>query len=147
MRVPALLTVLLGLLSLTSCGGNNPACNECPDLAGSWSLAWDPGEDPPACVEQGATLPEGAMALTQVGSAVRGTLAGVELQGTVFESWDFNLNGSEERDEAAVLHSVGGRFVAGQPALETVDRLLGTYTATHPQGCVLSRGYVATRTP
>ncbi len=143
------LFVLLSALALSAgpgCGERNPVCNDCPDLQGAWTLQFELSEPEP-CAD-GTAVGSGTLDLTQVGSSLRGTFGGVELQGTIFQSWDFSLNGSApSADEGAleVLHSLTGKFARGQPSLQTGDRLMGTYSATSPGGCTASGSYVATR--
>lgn len=150
MRSPRpLVFVLLSALTLAmgpGCGEPNPVCNDCPDLQGAWTLQFDLTEPEP-CAD-GTAVGSGALDLTQVGSSLRATIGGVELQGTIFQSWDFSLNGSAPTAEAGgleVLHSLTGKFARGQPSLQTGDRLMGTYSATSPGGCTASGSYVATR--
>ena len=140
---------LTAVLFWAGCGGGPGACNDCPDVSGSWTLTFDGGQVPPACTDT-QTLPKEPLVVAQVGSGLTATQGALEWEGTLFDSWDYTLRANEPDESGALTtFTLSGRFVQGQQSLQTEDRLLGTYTASYPGSgaCILSRGYTATRTP
>ncbi len=147
-----LFPLLVAALAVSGCGPRDPVCNDCPDLAGAWTLTFDAPEPKP-CGD--ADVGSGTLELTQVGSSLTGTFGDVPLEGTIFQSWNFTLSGNQAAPTdggtgagagaGQVIHSLTGKFAPGQAALQTEDRLVGTYTAAYPGGCTSSGTYVATR--
>ena len=151
LRRAALLAVAFVAFGLLSCGKEPRACNDCPPLAGGWTLIFDdPALLSAPCEAMGVAHVADALALTvtQVGSGLQGTLEGVELRGTAWDTWDFNLNGTIDQESLLLTLAVSGRY--GPGAGDGGGRLSGAYTASHARGdrsCVFSRRFTAVRTP
>jgi hypothetical protein len=147
--LPAL--VVFTMCGLTAACGSEPrACSDCPPLAGRWALTYD---DLPAlsaqCEEMQIPRPDGVeLNLTQSGSGLHGTLEGVELGGTAWDTWDFSLNGNARGDDGGTVGlSLTGRY---GPGVADGGGFVGTYTANHTRdgrSCMFSRGYTAARVP
>ncbi|MBX5480382.1 MAG: hypothetical protein IRZ16_00835 [Myxococcaceae bacterium] len=136
-------------IAIACSGGDIRPCNDCPQVAGQWRLHYETGTSPSkACEQLGRTTPPDTLDLEQVGSALSSTFEDVPLRGTLYDTYDFSLNGTQQvPDAGSVSISINGRFV---PALEVTDageRLQGTFVGTYGTGeaCVISRGYTAER--
>jgi hypothetical protein len=134
--------VVLGL----GCGGKTQ-CSDCPPLAGTWDLELGPpGLLPPGC--EGVTIvqPTGPLLVNQVGSSLSAVWERVSLQGAVYDSWDFSLNGTAD---GALTLSVNGRY-APATGPQHPERLVGTLTQSQRQDaqtCTLGRSYTGMRRP
>lgn len=141
----------LGLLLWTgACGsGDTRPCNDCPDVSGTWYLRFETGAQPSSeCEKLGRGLPQAPLSLTQVGSALSSEVEGVSLHGTLYDTYDFNLNGVGDADGGTASVSLNGRFIPARDYADAGERLQGSYSATFEQdgtSCFVSRGYTANR--
>lgn len=147
-RLAAASCVILCAAALaSSCGGDGTRpCSDCPDVAGTWALSFEAGGTPPAaCDQAGLSLPTDPLTLRQVGSALSASVSGAELRGTLYDSYDFNLNGRAEGDGGvSTTVSLNGQYVGPRPAIDAGEQLVGTYVGTRAD-CILTRKYSAFR--
>ena len=78
------------LLLAVSCSEGQP-CTDCPPIEGTWFLQYVAPDFP--C--DGGTLaaPQMTVSFTREGSVVRAAIDGVQLNGTLYDSYDFSLSG------------------------------------------------------
>ncbi len=83
MRAPFVAVALL----LVCCTDAQP-CSSCPQIQGTYGLTWSSGTTCAAMGPQPTLL-----TLTQVGSALSANVGSTTLQGTLFDTFDFTLDG------------------------------------------------------
>lgn len=105
-----------------ACSDAQP-CNTCPALGGAYLVSWQTGTPSAATCPAIGPRPSN-LNITQVGSTARTLVGGVELAGTVYDTWDFVLNSPATE----VWYSLQGRAVATQGASDAGVRVLGTLT-------------------
>jgi len=146
----------VALGAAAACSAGNAACfRSCPPLEGQWLVAFEPATDPAECRQLGLTVSDGELAVTRQTSQLAATFAGQELTGTVYDTWDFALDGQAIPDGGVDAYSFRGRFSPGRDGgggADGGDRLSGQYDATlrrpGPQGtvtCRMVRSYSAVR--
>lgn len=124
-------------------------CSNCPQIEGSYAVAFDPDTAiPPSadCQALGITGDGGTLTIARAGSGLSGTYGShADLTGMVSDSWHFTLDGTAS-DGGSNLDSVSfsGRYVPD--ALDGGHHLYGTYAATvrsASRSCDLSRDFTA----
>jgi hypothetical protein len=97
-------------------------------------------------------LPQGPLEIERTGPQLNASVDGVKLQGTLFQSYDFNLLSAQTQlDGGTDTLSFSGRYVpvlrdGGTGSIS--GSFSGDYSRTAPQGtrrCTLSRTYTATQ--
>ena len=104
-----LLRVLLAtvmLVPLAACNDNQPCTTNCPAIEGVWFLQYIAPVFP--CDGGSAGEPPATVAFSREGSVVRGAIDGVEVRGTVYDTFDFTLNGTSP--DGARNVSLRGRY-------------------------------------
>ncbi len=91
-------TVGLAVLSaaLTGCSDARP-CSDCPAVEGTYDMAYAEQSRLGSCAIAPPPAPA-ALELTRVGSTVRVANPGLDLVGTLFDTWDFTLLGGHASD-------------------------------------------------
>jgi len=146
---------LAGFAALVSpgCGGSGgSACANCPPIEGTYELEFIAGPVPADCTAIGVQLPQGPLEIERTGPELHASVDGQELQGTLFQSFDFNLLSTQPQfDGGTTALSFSGRYI---PVLrdggiaQINGTFTGSYTRTPPQGtrrCTLGRSYTATQ--
>jgi hypothetical protein len=89
----------------------------------------------PDCASLGPPAQPAQVDLTQFGSTCRTTVAGHELVGTVFDTWDFVLNGSGSPDGGSGDESISvrARFVPPSSGQDAGSSILGTWSSAARQ--------------
>jgi hypothetical protein len=100
------------LLVLVCCTDAQP-CSSCPQIQGTYGLTWSNGTTCPVTGPQPSLL-----TLTQTGSALSAMVGGAAMQGTLFDTFDFTLNGGNvdtrfELQGVAVSNQVVGPSADG----------------------------------
>lgn len=110
-------------------------CSACPSLAGHYELAFEEQSRSPDCAVLPSPAQPSAVDLAQVGSTCRTTVAGLDLVGTVFDSWDFVLNGTASPDGGTGSQSISvrGRFVPPPSGQDGGSSIQGTWTSAARQ--------------
>jgi hypothetical protein len=149
--VAATLVLTVVILS-PGCGDNGGSpCTNCPPIEGRYELEFAAGALPADCTALGVQLPKGPLEIERTGPQLNATVDGVELQGTLFQSYDFSLlSTATAADGGTDTLNFSGRYIptlrdGGTPQI--TGSFTGTYSRTPPQGtrrCTLSRGYTAT---
>lgn len=142
--------ILAGAAAIHGCGPSDTLpCNDCPEVSGQWMLHYETGTAPSAACEQlGKTTPPEVLELAQVGSGLTSTFDGVELRGTLYDTFDFSLNGTQQDGDGGTTSiTLSGRYVPALAATDAGERLQGNFVGRYGEGaaCVLSRGYTAER--
>lgn len=138
---------------LAGCSGNDAKpCNTCPQVAGNWTFQFEAaGEPSAACAQLQRTTPPASFSVTQVGSSLGSELEGVEVRGTLYDTYDFGLSGTANGEDGGVTSvSLNGRYVPNVAGTDAGERLQGSFNGNYTSGetsCVVSRGYTATRAP
>ena len=134
MRVAVLLMAMV-----CACTDAAP-CTNCPPIAGTYSLTWQPGES----ADSGCSLePAPArLTLTQFGSALNATIDAQPLAGTLFDTYDFTLAGGFDpayslRGRVIVGHADAGAELMGTLRTSTLIGLDGR------AGCEVNASYQA----
>jgi hypothetical protein len=135
------------------CGDNTGTpCGNCPPMEGSYELEFAAGTLPADCAAIGVRFPQGQLEIERTGPNLNATVDGVGLTGTLYQSYDFNLQSPLSAfDGGTDTLSFSGRYI---PVVrdggvgQLTGSFTGTYTRTAPQGtrrCTLSRSYTATQ--
>jgi hypothetical protein len=85
----------LSMLVMAACSGAAP-CNACPPIDGVYAVTWADGgtaSDAGLCPRSGPRVP--SWTLAQRGAQVTTTIGSVNLGGTLYDSYDLLLSGSE----------------------------------------------------
>lgn len=135
------------------CGnGTGSPCGNCPPIEGTYSLEFAPGTLPPDCTAIGVQLPAGSLEIERTGATLNASLDGVELTGTLYQSYDFTLlSNSGPGDGGTDTLTLNGRYipvVRDGGTAQLTGTFSGNYTRTPPQGtrrCALTRTYTATQ--
>lgn len=138
-----------------ACGGNNAPCSTCAPIEGHYPLEFAAGDVPTECASLGVALPKGALDIQRAGSQITATLDDVPMQGTLFQSSEFNLLGTQAATDggSGTQFAFSGTYTPGRPDAGTghlSGSFTGTYTRPSPQGsghCTLPRAYTATQQP
>jgi hypothetical protein len=134
------------------CGNSGAPCTTCAPIEGRYPLEFEAGTVPADCASLGVALPQGPLDIQRSGSGLAATLAGVELEGTLFQSNDFNLLGAQSSlDGGSTQFSLSGRYTPA--ALDGgTGSISGSFTGTYARGsaqgtrrCSIFRGYTATQ--
>jgi len=132
------------------CGDSGAPCKTCPPIEGRYALEFEPGAIPADCTSLGVGLPQGALDIQRAGAGLTATLDGVPLEGTVYQSFDFNLLGTQSAlDGGSTQLSLSGRYTPGRLDGGT-GAIAGSFTGTYARGsaqgtrrCSIFRAYTA----
>lgn len=139
------LTPFIGLLILGACSDALP-CRTCPPVDGVYAVSWaDAGaSDAGTCAVSGPRVPE--WTLTQRDTQVTSTIAGVNLGGTLYDSFDLVLSGSE----GTLSYRLRALTIPEGTGTDAGIRLQGTFTTrTLPMTgdpCEVNEAFTAQRT-
>ena len=86
MKPPRAVLLLLAM----SCTDSQP-CADCPPVEGTWFLQYIAPDFP--CDGGVLAAPPATVAFTREGSVMRGAIEGVQVSGTLYDTYDFSLNG------------------------------------------------------
>jgi hypothetical protein len=134
-----------------ACGNSGGApCTNCPAMEGRYMVQFAAGTDPEECATLGVPLPRGPLDIERAGAALTAHWEAIELQGTLYQSNDFTLLGTDaELDGGRTTFSLSGRYAPGSTdgGLGMISgTFTGTYTRGSPQGpqdCSHFRPYTA----
>ena len=134
----------------TACGGSGAVCTSCPSMEGRYTVEFAAGAIPADCTALGVTLPQGPLDIQRSGGGLTATWEEVELEGTLYQSLDFNLLGTQaEPDGGRTQFSVSGRYAPGSTD-GGVGTLSGSFTGSYtraaaqgPRNCSIFRAYTA----
>ncbi|MDP1821988.1 MAG: hypothetical protein Q8L48_02055 [Archangium sp.] len=139
------LTPIIGLLIL-GCSSALP-CRTCPPVDGVYAVSWDDAGvagDGGACTVSGPRVPEWTLA--QRDTQVTSTIAGVNLGGTLYDSYDLVLSGSE----GTLSYRLRALTIPQGSGADAGIRLQGTFTTrTLPatgDPCEVNEAFTAQRT-
>jgi hypothetical protein len=132
-------------LLFSACGDQRP-CTSCPELTGAYLVSWQRGFPAEGCPARGPTPVN--LTLTQAGNRLSSLVDGIEVRGTLFDTFDFSLSGSLETLEyslrgRAVVSGASSRPDGGASGATSV-RLVGSLT-TRNGACDLTEQYTADR--
>lgn len=133
-----------------ACGGSGSPCTSCPPMEGRYTVEFAAGAIPEDCAALGVTLPRGPLDIQRAGAGLTATWDEVELEGTLYQSLDFSLLGTEaELDGGRTQFSVSGRYMPGS-ADGGVGAISGSFTGAYtrgsaqgPRNCSIFRAYTA----
>jgi hypothetical protein len=111
---------VIALLFVAGCdcsGGGNP-CTTCPPVSGTWVFQYDTGMST-GCEHTGLDALPTSMVIDQQQSVLHADLGGAQLSGSLFDTYDFRLNGS--------ISSIDGGF-------DLVIQLRGLYVPAQSPG-------------
>jgi len=132
------------------CGNGGSPCTTCPPIEGRYALQFAAGAIPADCTSLGVELPQGPLEIQRSGGGLTATLDGVTMEGTVYQSFDFNLLGAQSAlDGGSTQYSVSGRYTPGRADGGT-GGISGSFTGTYARGsaqgtrrCSIIRAYTA----
>lgn len=138
---------LFPILILAGCTDTVP-CSTCPAVSGVYAVTWgsaEPGAraDGGVCMVQGPRVPEWTLAQRQ--SNVTTTVASVNMGGTLYDTYDLVLTGSE----SSVTYRLRALVIASGSAEDAGVRLQGTFTTrslSAEDPCELAETFTAQRT-
>lgn len=93
MKTVAKMLLLVPGLTLAACSNNQPCSGSCPRLEGVWFLQYVAPVFP--CDGGTAGDPPMTVSFTREESVLRAAIDGVEVRGTVYDTFDFTLNGTK----------------------------------------------------
>lgn len=112
--------LLLASLATPGCGDATP-CRACPAIEGAYVVSWQNGTPMGGCP---ATGPQPAtLNFTRLASTVRVTVGGEELAGTLYDTYDFTLQGGHDTS-----YSMRGRVILLSPSTDGGVRVTGSLT-------------------
>ena len=92
------------MLLLTGCPGEAP-CTDCPPIEGTWFLQYLAPDFP--CDGGTPAAPPMTVSITREGSVLRSAMDGIPLTGTLYEGFEFSLNGqSTPIDELVSMRGI-----------------------------------------
>lgn len=132
------------------CGDDNEPCTSCPSIAGRYPLDFADDTVPADCAALNVALPKGPLEIQHTDSELTASLEDVPLRGTLYQSLDFTLLGTQAQlDGGSTQLNLSGRYMPGAPDGGT-GRLSGTFTGTYTRGsaqgarrCTINRSYTA----
>jgi hypothetical protein len=149
------LGLLAGAALAAACGTANRVCfQSCPPMEGRWRVVFESGSVPADCQAIDAAPVDGELSVTRQGAALTATFGGTELTGTLYESFDFSLNGQSTPNGGGLdAISFRGRYVPSSDGGTAGAQLTGvhdvTLTRTRAVGgnitCRYVRDYTASR--
>ncbi|HVG60043.1 MAG TPA: hypothetical protein VNA24_15910 [Hyalangium sp.] len=147
--IAALATSAIALSAACGNEGGSP-CTDCPPMEGRYVVAFAAVTNPDECAPLGVFLPRGPLDIGRAGSALTAHWDGMEMQGTLYQSLDFNLLGTDAQlDGGRTTFSVNGRYAPGSTD-GGMGMISGTFTGTYtrgtpqgPQDCALFRPITA----
>jgi len=137
---PKMLLLLTGLL-LGACNDNQPCSSDCPRLQGVWFLSYVAPVFP--CDGGTAGEPPMTVAFTQEASILRAIIDGVETRGTVYDTFDFTLNGTMPDGSRQI--SLRGTFKPGGGSDAGADTLYNGTLTRATSGCRDERRFTGAR--
>jgi hypothetical protein len=147
--VAALATSAVALSAACGNSGGAP-CTNCPPMEGRYMVEFALVATPDECAPLGVSLPRGPLDVERAGGALTATWDGIDMQGTLYQSLEFNLLGTDaELDGGRTTFSLNGRYTPGSTdgGMGMLSgSFTGTYTRGSPQGprdCSLFRPYTA----
>ncbi len=125
-----------------SCSDALPCSSTCPPIEGVYLLSWTAGTPTGGCTLTGPQPSN--LNFSRAGSTVRVPVGGVELSGTLFDTWDFSVSGGSLQRS----YSLKGRVTTTGPSSDAGVRLLGSlFTRESPDGgvggCSIEERYTA----
>ncbi|MEW6430767.1 MAG: hypothetical protein AB1730_04600 [Myxococcota bacterium] len=131
---PVVLALALLALALAACTNASP-CSTCPPLAGTYSVAWERALNlADGCAATGPQ-PQ-TLTFSQAGATASVLVDGVELQGSVYDTFDFSLSGT--RPDVSYL--LRGTVIPTDAATDAGVRITGSLT-TRTDACELRENY------
>jgi hypothetical protein len=135
MRILLPLSLVFTLaLALSTCTNAAP-CSVCPPLAGTYAVSWERAE----ILTEGCPL-TGPQPLTltfaQAGSTASTLVNGVQLSGSVYDTYDFSLNGTNN----LIGYQLRGTVVPTDTATDAGVRIVG-YLVSRTESCELRENY------
>ena len=109
----------LVLAASAGCAGNDSVCGPCPNVAGTYAVAFNDGSanDSAGCGILGIGDPQGDLVLQQTGAGLTGSWGTFTLNGFLRASWTFSLTGTPTDAGAPTdLLSASGAFTPGADA-------------------------------
>ncbi|MBN1206365.1 MAG: hypothetical protein JXB05_15740 [Myxococcaceae bacterium] len=143
---------LTGTALFAGCGESGAPCTRCPPIQGRYPLEFADESVPADCAALGVALPEGPLDIQRAGSQLTASVDELPLQGTVYQSFDFTLQGAQAAlDGGSTSLSFNGRYAPGNPDGGT-GRISGSFSGTYARGsaqgtrrCSINRTYTATQ--
>jgi hypothetical protein len=121
-------------LALSTCTNAAP-CSVCPPLAGTYAVSWERA----TVVTSGCPLtgpqPQ-TLTFTQAGSTASTLVNGVELHGSVYDTFDFSLSGTNN----LLGYTLRGTVVPTDTATDAGVRVVG-YLVSRTENCELRENY------
>jgi hypothetical protein len=132
------------------CGDNSAPCTTCPPIEGRYPLQFAEGAIPAECAALGVGLPQGPLDIQRTGAGLTATLEGVPMEGTLYQTFDFTLLGTQPQlDGGSTQFSLSGRYTPGRADGGT-GGISGSFTGNYARGstqgtsrCAIFRAYTA----
>lgn len=122
-------TVVTTLL-LPHCTGANP-CTDCPPVEGRYTLVYQEGIFSSGCTAMFEKPPE--ITLSRVGSLINANYGNTSLRGTLYDTYDFSLMGTETTSTLGTMTTqLRARYVTPAPSSDAGATLTGKVTRDIP---------------
>jgi|CXWL01.1.fsa_nt_gi hypothetical protein len=120
----------LSAVGFAHCSGAAP-CNECPPVEGRYTLVYEEGLFSSGCTAMLEKPPEITMA--RVGSLINANYGSTELRGTLYDTYDMSLLGTETTAAlGTITTALRVRYVAPLPSSDAGATLTGRVTRDIP---------------
>jgi hypothetical protein len=132
------------------CGDSGAPCTTCPPIEGRYALEFEAGTIPADCASLGVGLPQGPLDIQRTGAGLTATLEGVPMEGTLYQTYDFSLLGTQPSlDGGSTQFTVSGRYTPTRVD-GGMGSISGSFTGTYARGsaqgtrrCSVFRAYTA----
>jgi hypothetical protein len=129
------------LLLTAACTDAQPCTSNCPPVEGVWFLQYLAPELP--CDGGTAAAPPTTVSFTRQGSVLKGAIDGIELNGTIYDSFDLTLHGQMIGGGETI--SVSAHYKAGATGDAGSDQLTDGRLSRETSGCRDSRRFTGAR--
>lgn len=141
---------VLAVVLVAACDDARP-CSSCPPLEGRYALTYEGGATAGDCATARVGEPPRELEIARSGPTIRSTALGVELTGTLYDTFDFTLAGAGVSDAGSDAITYRGKFLPPSNATDGGTLLRGSYSGTHrpvpatENTCILERSFSGTK--
>ncbi|MBK7860177.1 MAG: hypothetical protein IPJ65_16490 [Archangiaceae bacterium] len=136
----AISAVVVMMVTGSGCGDTQP-CSTCPPIEGTWFLQYLAPEQ--ACDGGTPAAPPSTLAFTREGSVLHTAVDGVALGGTLYDTYQFSLNG--QMLGSSGLISLRGTYKPASGPDAGDEGLVGGLLTRESSACLETRRFTGAR--